>query len=68
MVGDSAFDCESACRAGVPTIGVLTGGFSEMELREAGAIEVFESLQELMGALTTCRWRAAVEGRVRRAR
>jgi HAD superfamily hydrolase (TIGR01509 family) len=51
MVGDSTFDCESAGRAGVPTIGVLTGGFSEMELREAGAIGVFESLRELMGAL-----------------
>ena len=51
MVGDSTFDCESAGRANVPTIGVLTGGFSEMELRDAGAIAVFESLRQLMGAL-----------------
>ena len=51
MVGDSTFDCESAGRAGVPTIGVLTGGFSEMELREAGAIAVFESLRHLMETL-----------------
>ena len=36
LVGDSVFDCEAAERAGVPTIGVLTGGFSEQELREAG--------------------------------
>lgn len=51
MVGDSAFDCESAGRAGIPTIGVLTGGFSEMELRAAGAITVFDSLRQLMEAL-----------------
>ena len=48
MVGDSTFDCEAAERAGVPTIGVLTGGFSEDELRDAGAVEVFESLDALM--------------------
>ena len=48
MVGDSTFDCEAAERAGVPTIGVLTGGFSEAELRDSGAVAVFESLRELM--------------------
>jgi phosphoglycolate phosphatase-like HAD superfamily hydrolase len=31
----------------VPTIAVLTGGFSESELREAGADQVFESVAEL---------------------
>lgn len=51
MVGDSTFDCEAAGRAGVPTIGVLTGGFSESELREAGAVAVFESLGELKSNL-----------------
>jgi HAD superfamily hydrolase (TIGR01549 family) len=44
MVGDSTWDCIAAERAGVKTIGVLTGGFSEDELREAGAEPVFESL------------------------
>ena len=43
MVGDSTWDCEAAKRAGVPTIAVLTGGFSERELREAGAACVFET-------------------------
>ncbi len=51
MVGDSTFDCEAAGRAGVPTIGVLTGGFSESELREAGAVAVFSSLGELKNNL-----------------
>ena len=47
MVGDSTWDVEAAGRAGVKTIAVLTGGFSEAELLEAGAVDVFESLVEL---------------------
>jgi HAD superfamily hydrolase (TIGR01549 family) len=47
MVGDSTFDCEAAARADVPTVAVLTGGFSEQELRQAGAAAVFESLGDL---------------------
>jgi HAD superfamily hydrolase (TIGR01509 family) len=47
MVGDSTWDCEAAKRAGVPTIAVLTGGFSEQELRTAGAACVFERLGDL---------------------
>ena len=47
MVGDSTFDCEAATRAGIKTIGVLTGGFSEQELEEAGAAVVVESIEEL---------------------
>jgi HAD superfamily hydrolase (TIGR01549 family) len=47
MIGDSTWDCEAAGRAGLETVAVLTGGFSEAELREAGATCVFESLHAL---------------------
>jgi HAD superfamily hydrolase (TIGR01549 family) len=47
MVGDSTWDCEAARRAGLETVAVLTGGFSEAELREAGAVAVFQSIDEL---------------------
>jgi HAD superfamily hydrolase (TIGR01549 family) len=47
MVGDTTWDVEAAKRAGVPAITVLTGGFSEAELREAGAGWTFESIQAL---------------------
>lgn len=47
MIGDSTFDVEAAKRAGIETLAVMTGGFAVDELREAGAIEVFESVQEL---------------------
>ena len=53
MLGDSTWDCEAAQRAGVPTIGVLTGGFSEQELRSAGAACVFERLDDLRSQLVT---------------
>jgi HAD superfamily hydrolase (TIGR01549 family) len=51
MVGDSNWDVEAAARADVKTIAVLTGGFSEAELRDAGAVDVFESLVELRAQL-----------------
>jgi HAD superfamily hydrolase (TIGR01549 family) len=51
MVGDSTFDCEAAGRAGLATVGVLTGGFSEPELKDAGAVAVFGSIQELRSSL-----------------
>jgi HAD superfamily hydrolase (TIGR01549 family) len=51
MIGDSIWDCEAARRAGIPSIGVLTGGFAASELREAGASRVFESINELRADL-----------------
>ena len=47
MVGDSTWDCEAAKRAGIETVAVLTGGFSEAELEEAGAVAVYQSIDEL---------------------
>jgi HAD superfamily hydrolase (TIGR01509 family) len=47
MLGDSTWDCESAKRAGLETVGVLMGGFSEQELLDAGARCVFHSLVDL---------------------
>jgi HAD superfamily hydrolase (TIGR01509 family) len=47
MVGDSTYDCEAAAAAGVDTIAVLTGGFSDAELLRAGATIVFHSIVEL---------------------
>jgi HAD superfamily hydrolase (TIGR01549 family) len=47
MIGDSTWDFKAAARAGVPGIGVLTGGFSEEELRSAGAAQVFRSVREI---------------------
>jgi HAD superfamily hydrolase (TIGR01509 family) len=47
IVGDTVWDVQAAARAELKTIGVLTGGFSEAELRAAGAVDVFESVAAL---------------------
>jgi HAD superfamily hydrolase (TIGR01509 family) len=51
MVGDTPWDIEAAKRADVPTVGVITGGFSRGELEDAGAVAVFESVAELRSGL-----------------
>jgi HAD superfamily hydrolase (TIGR01509 family) len=51
MIGDSTWDCEAAKAAGISSIAVLTGGFSEEELRAAGASEVYSSIDELRVSL-----------------
>ena len=47
LVGDSRWDVEAAANANIDTICVLTGGWSEQELLEAGAASVFDSLVSL---------------------
>jgi HAD superfamily hydrolase (TIGR01509 family) len=47
MVGDTPWDIESARKAGIETVCLITGGFSEQELRDAGAAAVFGSPEEL---------------------
>jgi HAD superfamily hydrolase (TIGR01509 family) len=48
LVGDSTWDCEAAERAGVEAVGLLTGGFSEQELLDAGARCGFDSIAALL--------------------
>jgi HAD superfamily hydrolase (TIGR01509 family) len=55
MVGDTPWDVKAASQAGVETITVITGGFSEQELTEAGAVAVFESVSELFERLDETR-------------
>jgi HAD superfamily hydrolase (TIGR01509 family) len=51
LIGDTVWDVEAAKRAGMDTLAVRTGGFSEEELRDAGAREVFTSVEELRQSL-----------------
>lgn len=53
VVGDSVWDFEAAHRAGYAGYAIRTGGFSVDELREAGALEVFESVPELRDHLVS---------------
>jgi HAD superfamily hydrolase (TIGR01509 family) len=51
MIGDSTWDIEAATRAGLDTIGLVTGGFAEGELLAAGAAAVFENPETLLAGL-----------------
>jgi phosphoglycolate phosphatase-like HAD superfamily hydrolase len=47
MVGDTKWDVDAAAKVDVPTVCVMTGGWSRQELLDAGAVEVYESVEEL---------------------
>ncbi len=51
MVGDAVWDVRAASEAGIPTIGLLSGGYSTEELTEAGAVAVFEDTEALLNEL-----------------
>jgi HAD superfamily hydrolase (TIGR01509 family) len=51
FVGDTVWDVEACGKAGVPCIGVLSGGISRAELLEAGAAEVYDGPAELLAGL-----------------
>jgi HAD superfamily hydrolase (TIGR01549 family) len=47
MVGDTNWDVEAAAKAGLETIAVLSGGFPEAVLREAGAAAIYDDVDAL---------------------
>ena len=50
-VGDTVWDVEAAAKAGIRTVAVLSGGaFSEEELKEAGAVAVYDNCAELLNS------------------
>jgi len=51
VVGDTPYDAEAAQKAGAIAFGVLTGGFSTQELREAGCKEVARDPADLLRVL-----------------
>jgi HAD superfamily hydrolase (TIGR01549 family) len=52
-VGDSIWDIRAARAAGIGCIAVETGGYSEHELDEAGALHVYRDVQELLDQFYT---------------
>jgi HAD superfamily hydrolase (TIGR01509 family) len=47
-LGDTPYDAEAAGKAGLRTIGVTTGGWTCAELMDAGCVEAYESVAELL--------------------
>ncbi len=48
FVGDAVWDVHSAKRAGVATVAVRSGGTSAAELRDAGAVAVYDDVAEIL--------------------
>jgi phosphoglycolate phosphatase-like HAD superfamily hydrolase len=51
VVGDTVWDVHSSSDAGLPCIGLLSGGISSGELVAAGAAEVYDDPEELLARL-----------------
>ncbi len=49
FVGDHPIDAQCAANAGVPFLAVLTGDVPEEALRDAGSVEVFSDVRDMMG-------------------
>jgi HAD superfamily hydrolase (TIGR01549 family) len=51
MIGDSVFDVQAAKNAGMPAIAVRSGGFGDDELRDAGAVAIYDTPGDLAASL-----------------
>ncbi|MCW2695479.1 MAG: HAD-superfamily hydrolase, subfamily [Modestobacter sp.] len=51
LIGDSVWDVEAAKKAGMPAIVVRSGGFGDDELRDAGAVALYDTPADLTAAL-----------------
>jgi phosphoglycolate phosphatase-like HAD superfamily hydrolase len=47
-LGDTPYDAEAAGKASLLTVGVTTGGWRENELLQAGCIEVYKDVEDLL--------------------
>jgi phosphoglycolate phosphatase-like HAD superfamily hydrolase len=52
-VGDSVWDVKAARAANIGCVGVESGGFSRHELAEAGALQVYGDVAELLALIHT---------------
>jgi len=51
MVGDTVWDVEAARKAGLDCVALLSGGISQSELTEAGAVAVYDDVAALLADL-----------------
>lgn len=48
VIGDTPYDAEAARKAQMKSIGVLSGGFTEQALKDAGCIAVYRDVEDLL--------------------
>jgi len=59
VIGDTPYDAEAAGKAGLATIGLLTGGFAAEDLRAAGCLELYWDPADLLAGYESSRLTAA---------
>lgn len=52
-VGDTPYDVQAAVRAGVPVIGLLSGGFAREKLLGAGCRQIYQDIADLLAGYET---------------
>jgi HAD superfamily hydrolase (TIGR01509 family) len=52
-VGDSPYDAQGACKIGIKAVGVLSGGFPESALKDAGCVAIYPGVAALLSCLDT---------------
>ena len=63
FVGDAVWDAQAAAGAGLPCIGLLSGGIAAAELQAAGASPIFADPQDLLEHLESTRIAALAPSR-----
>ena len=53
VVGDTPYDAEAASKAGIRTIGLLSGGWTAEELKQAGCIATYRDPADLLAQYAT---------------
>ena len=53
-IGDTPYDAIAAGKAGIPTIGVLCGGFTEDTLRQSGCVELYPGPAAIFANFERC--------------
>lgn len=64
FVGDAVWDAQACARAGVTSIGLLSGGVSRTELETAGAAVVFDNAEDLLQHLEQTPIAGLADGRI----
>ncbi|HYP09530.1 MAG TPA: HAD family hydrolase [Bryobacteraceae bacterium] len=59
VIGDTPYDAIAARRGGMRPIGVLCGGFSEEQLREAGCVAIFPDVAGILQRYDEIPWSAS---------
>jgi phosphoglycolate phosphatase-like HAD superfamily hydrolase len=53
VVGDTPYDAEAAGKAGLKTVGLLSGGFPAEDLRAAGCVRIYRDAADLLANYDT---------------